>query len=294
MKKFMKAAALLCGFFLLILAFNACQKDVSPDENLNGKQRVSVYMNDDPVQNFTKVLIDIQYVEVKIDSSHGYGHHHDDDDDHDGDDDHHGFDEFGQWDTLGITPGVYDLLRLRNGVDTLLATGLVGQGRITKLRLTLGTNNAVWTDSTHSEPLSICYNSPYVYLRLSSNSIDTLAGGQSVIHFDFNVQRSIRRLYNGHYCLQPYLRSFCWSRSGQIEGTVSPHNIPTLIAAYGATDTAYAIPFPWSGSYKIVGLDPGTYSVVFDPINPYQDTLITGVQVQQGQETHLPGITLHQ
>ncbi len=293
MKKIIKAAALLCGFTLLIVSFNACKKDVGTTEDMNGRQRVAVYLSDDPSIDFTKVLVDIQYVEVKIDSSHGHGHHHDDDDDHDWDDDHNGCDDFGQWDTLGVTPGVYDLLRLRNGVDTLLATGLVGQGRITKIRLTLGSNNEVWTDSTHSEPLSICHNSPYVYLKLSSNSIDTLPGGQSIIRIDFDVQRSIKR-YNGHYCLQPFLRSFCWSRSGRIEGEINPHHVLTLVAAYGPTDTAYAIPFPWSGKFKIMGLDEGTYSVVVDPIFPYQDTLITGVQVQQGQETHLPDITLHQ
>ena len=285
----MKLATLLCGVLLTVIVFNSCQKDNIPVAD--GKQQVQVYLNDDPSYNFTKVLIDIQYVEVKIDSSHGNGHHHEDD--NDGDDDHHGCDDFGQWDTLGVTPGVYDLLRLRNGVDTLLATGLVGQGRITKIRFTLGTNNSVWTDSTHSEPLGICDGRPYVYVKLLTNSIDTLPGGQSVIHIDFNVQKSIKRR-NGHYCLQPELRSYCHSSSGEIEGKISPHNIVTLIKAYNGTDTAYAVPFPWNGEFKIRGLNAGTYSVQYDPISPYQDTLITNVQVHNGQETQLPNIILHQ
>lgn len=286
----MKASLVLSILMLMVLTFNACQKDASSDPVTAGKQSVMVYLNDDPSYNFTKVLIDIQYVEVKIDTSHG---HHHDDDDHDGDDDHHGHDEFGQWDTLGITPGIYDLLRLRNGVDTLLANGLVTQGRFTKIRLTLGNNNNVWTDSTTSEPLSICDGRPYVYVKLSNNSIDTLPGGQSVIRLDFNVQKSIKRR-NGHYCLQPELRTYCNSRSGQIEGKILPHNVVTLITIYNSTDTAYAVPFPWNGAYKIRGLNAGTYSVHFDPINPYQDTLINNVQVQTGVETALPDITLHQ
>jgi len=290
MKKIMKAAALILGLALAVIVFYSCQKDVSVDANTAGKQQVMVYLNDDPSFDFTKVLIDIQYVEVKIDSSNG--HHHDGDDDDD-DDDHHGHDSFGQWDTLGVTPGVYDLLRLRNGVDTLLATGLVGQGRITKIRFTLGNNSSVWTDSTHSEPLTICNGRPYVYVKLLTNGIDTLPNGQSVIRIDFSVEKSIKRR-NGHYCLQPELRSYCRSRSGGIEGKIFPRNVVTLIKVYNSTDTAYAIPFPWNGEFKVRGLNEGVYSVLVDPINPYQDTLITNIQVNRGRETELHEIILHQ
>ena len=277
--------AILAG----IIIFNSCKKDTSDNES-SGKQEVTVYLNDDPSHDFTKVLVDIQYVEVKVDTSHNG--HHDHGHDHDGDDDHHGWDEYGQWDTLGITPGTYDLLRLRNGVDTLLASGLVSQGRITKIRFTLGTNNSVWTDSVTSQPLSICDNRNYVYASLLSNSIDTLANGQSVIRIDFDVERSIRRR-NGQYCLQPYIRSFCRSRTGEIEGQVLPAGIVTIVKAYNATDTAYAIPW-FNGSFKIRGLNEGTYDVLFDPLLPYQDTTITGVQVTRGHETELPAVTLHQ
>ena len=291
MKNFLKTPALLMLFIILMVVFNACQKDTAGDNsNTSGKQEVMVYLNDDPSHDFTKVLVDIRYVEVKIDSSHGQ--HHDHNGDHDWDDDHHGHDDFGYWDTLGISPGVYDLLQLRNGVDTLLATGLVGQGLITKIRFTLGNNNEVWTDSTHSEPLSICDNRPYVYASLLSNSIDTLPGGQAIIRIDFDIERSIKRR-NGHYCLQPVLRPYCGSRTGEIEGKISPPGVITLIKLYNATDTAYAIPW-WHGEFKVRGLSEGTYSVLYDPLSPYQDTTINNVQVYRGRETELPNITLHQ
>jgi hypothetical protein len=289
MKKIMKASLLLCGFALTLLVFYGCQKDAASGVNTEGKQQVHVYLNDDPSFDFTKVLIDIRYVEVKIDSLNG---NHDHDNDDDGDDDHLHHDNFGYWDTLGVTPGIYDLLRLRNGVDTLLASGLVGSGRITKIRFTLGTSNAVWTDSTHSEPLSICDGRPYVYVKLLTSSIDTLPGGQSVIRIDFNVEKSIKKR-NGHYCLQPELRSYCNSRSGGIEGKILPHNVITLIKVYNSTDTAYAVPFPWNGEFKVRGLNEGNYSVLYDALSPYQDTLITNIQVLRGRETELPVITLH-
>lgn len=272
-----------------VLIFYSCKKDAS-DSSTSGKQEVTVFLNDDPSHDFTKVLVDIQYVEIKVDTSHNG--HHDHDNDHDGDDDHHGHDQYGQWDTLGITPGIYDLLRLRNGVDTLLASGLVSQGRITKIRFTLGSNNAVWTDSTTSQPLTICDNRNYVYASLLTNSIDTLSNGQAIIRIDFDVERSIRRR-NGQYCLQPYIHAYCRSRTGEIEGKVLPPGVITVIKAYNATDTAYAIPW-FNGSYKIRGLNEGTYDILFDPLLPYLDTTITGVQVTRGHETHIPDVVLHQ
>lgn len=288
MKKFLNASAMLGLFILMAIVFNACQKDVAT-ENTSGLQKVMVYLNDDPSLNFTKVLVDIRYVEVKIDSSHGSHHDHDADDDHD--DDHHGHDDFGYWDTLAVAPGIYDLLQLRNGVDTLLATGFVGHGRITKLRFTLGDNNEVWTDSTTAEPLGICDNRHYIYAKLPTNSIDTLPGGQAIIRIDFNVERSIKKIA-GHYCLLPVLKPYCHSRSGGIEGKIYPSDAVVLIKAYSSTDTAYAI--PWHhGEFKIRGLNEGTYTVLYDALSPYQDTTISNVQVYRGRDTELPDVTLH-
>ncbi|CAN5773899.1 hypothetical protein BH11BAC4_BH11BAC4_22140 [soil metagenome] len=288
MKNTLRIPALLGAVAILLFVFNSCQKDVAT-ANTGGKQELKVYLNDDPSYGFTKVLIDIRYVEVKIDSSRG--HHQNHLDDQDADDDHNGHDEYGYWDTLAVSPGVYDLLQLRNGVDTLLATGLVGQGLVTKIRFTLGDNNEVWTDSMHSEPLRICDNHHYVYAGLLTNSIDTLSTGQAIIRIDFNVERSIRRR-NGHYCLQPVLRPYCGSRTGEIEGRIAPAGTIALITVYNTTDTAYAIPW-WNGKFKVRGLNEGIYSVLYHPINPLHDTTINNVQVYRGRETELPDIILH-
>ena len=72
-----------------------------------GHQKVSVTLNDGPVRNLSSVIVDIRYVEVKVDT--GAVRHDDDyyDDDHEGDDDHHRDegnhhgDRFGVWDTVG-------------------------------------------------------------------------------------------------------------------------------------------------------------------------------------------------
>ena len=291
MNRILRFYPVIVLLFLSSLVFWACQKDISGNAP-EGKQRVSVYLNDDPSFNFTKVLVDIRYVEIKVDTSHGCH----DDDDHDGDDDDddddHHHDGFGQWDTLPVPGGVYDLLRLRNGIDTLLATGFVLNGRITKVRFTLGTNNSVWTDSVHSEPLSICEGRPYVYAKLKRNMIDTIPGGGIRVNIDFDVNKSIKRK-NGRYCLKPELKAYSHHSCGEIEGKVLPQAANAVVVIYNNTDTATAIPFS-NGKFKVRGLSPGIYSVLYDGTAPYQDTTITNVQVDRDREVHLPTITLHQ
>ena len=300
MKKIFNATALYMLLAMVVMIFYACQKDVSAPGNAD-RQNIMVYLNDDPSIDFAKVLVDIKFVEVKIDTTFR-GMQNNDDDDHNGnnngddddddDDDHHGFDEHGQWDTLAVTPGLYDLLRLRNGVDTLLARGSVSNGRIKKIRFTLGTNSRVFTDSVNSAPLRICDNKPFVYVKITRNSIDTLAG-QMRINIDFDVSKSIK-IENGQFCLKPNLKSFGHHSSGKLEGKVLPYAARPLVKIYNATDTAYAIPWR-EGDYKITGLAPGTYTVLFDAtVASYRDTSIRNVQIIRGRETELPTITLRQ
>ena len=106
---------------LITAGIISCQKETSSSNTVPaGKQHVQVYLNDDPVPNLLKVLVDIRYIEVKVDT--GTMHHDDDyyNNDHDSDNDHHDHDQYGKWDTLTIRPGVYNILRLRNGIDIFL------------------------------------------------------------------------------------------------------------------------------------------------------------------------------
>ncbi len=278
-------------FISLVLVLTSCQKEVSGGNTAipAGRQQVALYMNDDPA-NYFKVMIDIQRVELKIDTC---SHQHDDRfyaDDDDKDDDHHGHDDYGQWDTLDIKPGVYDLLRLRNGVDTLLAKGFPFKGRISKIRITLGTGSTVWIDSTTSFPLSICDNKPYAYVKTMANTIDTLAGGLIKMRMDFDIAKSIK-FKNGTYCLKPSIKSYSEHQTGEIEGKVLPKDAKVMVTVFNATDTAYALP-SHEGEYKIRGLKAGTYSVYFDADAPYTDTTISSITIVKGEDTKLPTITL--
>src|SRR6478735_1059200 len=52
----------------------------------------------------------------------------------------------GGWKSLEINKGVYDILKLTNGLDTLLGKIELPVGRVSQIRLILGTNNTLKID----------------------------------------------------------------------------------------------------------------------------------------------------
>src|SRR5678816_3868167 len=108
--------------FVFLIFYTSCQKEANSSANIpQGQQRVSIRLSDNPV-NFDAVNVDILAVEVQVIPDSCQGRHHDDED-NDGEDDHdHNRDaSCSVWDTLDIHPGVYNLLDLANGSDTILA-----------------------------------------------------------------------------------------------------------------------------------------------------------------------------
>jgi hypothetical protein len=280
-------------FTLALIAFTffySCQKEGSVSNGIPaGKTKLSVYLTDGPY-DFQKVLVDIQRIEVKLDTCRRNG-----DDDHDGrgcDDDHDSLQNHCEiWDTLDIRAGVYDLLTLRNGVDTLLASGFILNGKIERIKVTLGTNNSVMVDSV-VHPLRLLSNQNFVYINIHREHLDSISSNNFQLFLDFDLARSIK-LINGDYWLKPVLKPFGRHSSGEIEGKIRPVHSHGMIKAYNATDTAYALPRN-EGEFKIRGLHEGTYSLFIDGINGYRDTTITNISVQRGRDTRLGTIQLHQ
>ncbi len=287
----------LTGFACLAVAaasllFYSCQKDVSvSNENiLPGMNKVSVYLTDGPT-DYQNVFIDIQRIEIKLDTCR---HNDDDDHEHGGcDDDHDSLSTRCQvWDTLNINAGVYDLLTLRNGLDTLLASGFVLNGKIERIKITLGTNNSVVVDSIRY-PLHLLNNQHFVYVNIGRDHLDMITQNSLRFYLDFDLQRSIVFI-GGQYWLKPVLKPFGRHSSGAIQGKIRPVFSAGLIKAYNATDTAYALPWWHEGEFKIRGLRDGTYSLFVDGINGYRDTTINNITVTRNHETDLGTIQLNQ
>lgn len=270
----------------LMVVMYSCQKGSSVNA---GSSKLNVYLTDGPAA-FDAVNIDVVSVEAKVDTcaSHMHDDHHGDTDADKDDVGRH--DDFGTWTTLNATPGIYNVLTLRNGIDTLLATGNV-TGTVRKIRLTIGTNNTVVKDGV-TYPLVVSNETGnYLYIHLRNehrrDSMDHVG-----VWVDFDLARSIV-LVNGTYYLKPVLKPFCDKNFAEIEGKVTPAAAGAIVKVWNATDTGTAIPNP-DGYFKIRGLQAGTYSVLFDASNGYIDSTINNVTVQVGRETKLQPVVLHQ
>jgi Domain of unknown function (DUF4382) len=288
-----KLTVFVCAVITASLLFYSCQKDVSlvNDENIPaGMNKISVYLTDGPT-DYQHVFIDIQRIEIKLDTCR---HNDEDDRDHAGcDDDHDSLSARCEiWDTLNIHAGVYDLLTFRNGLDTLLASGFVLNGKIERIKITLGTNNSVVVDSVRY-PLRLLNNQNFVYVNIKRDHLDLITQNNLRFFLDFDLKKSI--IFNGgQYWIKPVLKPFGRHSSGEIEGKIRPVHAAALIKAFSATDTAYALPWWDEGEFKIRGLREGTYSLFIDGINGYRDTTIGNIAVRRNHETELGTIQLRQ
>lgn len=290
--------------------FIACRKEGSTTAAGNipaGKEKLSIFLTDGPY-DFQKVLVDIKSIQVLVDTCHRVGDpdegendqggdnnesHHDN-----GDGEHHDHHDGAPdsacaiWTTLSINPGIYDLLKLRNGADTLLGSSFVPLGKIIKIKITLGNDNTIMADSVIS-PLKIRDNQDYVIISLRNELLDSIAPNNFHTILDFNLAQSIT-FEDSTYWLKPTIRAFSEKNTGSIEGKVRPAHSFGIIQAYNATDTAYALPDEDNeGEFKIRGLKQGTYSVLIKGIDGYMDSTINKVQVAASEEAELGKIILH-
>jgi len=153
------------------MAFYSCSKD-----NNSGTSNLQVRLTDAPVA-YDSVNVDIREVKVNLrDDSTG-------------------------WVSLNTHAGIYNLLGLQNGVDTLLATGTVQAGTVQELRLILGSNNTVVVGGI-SFPLTIPSGSESgLKIKVGKN----IAAGLDSLVVDFDAAMSIK-LEGGGYKLRPVLR----------------------------------------------------------------------------------------
>lgn len=156
----------------LVIAVSACQKNADNDTT-----NLKIRMTDNPF-NATEVNVDIQEVKVNLrDDSSG-------------------------WVRLNTNAGIYNLLDLQNGIDTLLAQGIIPTGTLKEIRFVLGDNNSIKIDST-VYPLTIPSGGESgLKIKLSKSLHATV---DSVL-IDFDAALSILQTGTGEYKLKPVLK----------------------------------------------------------------------------------------
>jgi Domain of unknown function (DUF4382) len=290
MKKLQTKALTLTVVFISLFSF-ACQKENSGQGNSAGKSSVNIFLTDDPSLNFDKVLLDITKVEIKVEDDseqqHELEHQQGDDDS-----DHHG-ETSGGWMSVPIHPGIYDILRFRNGLDTLFGSASFDVTRsLRKVRITLGNSNSVVLNGV-SIPLTINNNDNIIVLKIDESAVAINSGGLTNFWIDFDAGSSIR-LNGNDLELKPNCKVFSKEKSGGIEGIVLPGNAAAIVMAINGTDTLTAKPED-SGEFKFLGLKPGSYTLVYHATaNNYLDTTINNVVISGKEDVHVALVTLHQ
>ena len=219
--------------------------------------------------DYQEVNIDIQDVQVNADENSNSG-----------------------WKSLNVRKGVYNLLEFTNGLDTLLGSIELPAGKISQIRLVLGSNNTLKIDD---QTLSLTTPSAQQSgLKILVND-ELKAGITYNITLDFDAARSIVKTGNSKYILKPVIHSVVTAESGAIKGMVNPATASPAIYAIIGTDTvesSYADTL--TGKFLLKGLAPGTYTVSFSPDTTYLSKSISGVSVTNGVVTDLGTVQISQ
>ncbi len=188
---------------------------------------------------------------------------------------------------LATQTGIYDLLELSSGVETKLSNDVITASKVNQVRLILGTENSVVVDGV-SYPLDTP-SAQQSGLKLQVNQ--TLnANTQNSILIDFDANKSI--VVNGTYSLKPVLRTIDLSTTGSIEGSISiPGTLASVQVVFSTGDEVYTN-VKADGTFKVLGLTAGTYTVTITPVLPFLPAIESNVTVETGVTTNIGEITI--
>ena len=247
----------LAGF---LFVFSGCAEN---DQNALLKVRLT-----DAPGEYEQVLVDIQDVQIHVADSSGEGN----------------------WQSLEVNKGVYNLLDFRNGMDTLLASIELPAGNVSQMRLILGSGNAVMVDSVLHDLGTPSAQQSGLKFSIHAN---LTAGIVYTLWIDFDAARSIVYKGNGKYSLKPVIRTYSEANSGAVSGIISPPDAMPYIMAVANNDTlgSYA---GEDGRFLLKGIPEGTYSIFFEPVDPYLPQSMDNITVVNGQVTEMDTVYFYQ
>jgi len=244
---------LASGFFLL-----SCTKTES--QSSSGNAKLEVYLTDDP-GNYDQVVIDVKDVQINVTN-----------------------DSTGGWQSLStVKAGTYDLLRLVNDDDTLLANSDIPSGMIHQMRLILGPDNYVVLNGQQIPLETPSAQQSGLKFNVQQN---VSAGILYKITLDFDAGKSIVKTGNSKYILKPVIRTVLTAVGGSIQGFVLPDSVTTAVYAIQSPDTIASTFTGSNGGYFIKGLPAGSYTLSFVPGDTtFKSDSRSGINVSTGNVT---------
>jgi hypothetical protein len=253
MKKLFLAAVLSISLF-------ACKKD---NTNVGTTSHMTVKLTDAPGA-FDAVILNIKSVVVVT----GDGEH-----------------------TLNVNGGPIDILRFRQGRDTVLAAQDIPAGTIQQIRLVLNdSGNKVVVAGVSYDLTTPSGQTSGVKLNVHESLV---AGVAYTMLLDFDAAQSVVLTGNGKYILKPVIRAIPQAVSGVLSGVVTPAASSPKVYAIMGTDTVGTVADA-TGKFYFPGLSAGIYNVRFVPVSPYVVKTVTGVTVTTGAVKDIGTVTFTQ
>lgn len=268
----MKTKKILFLLVFLSAGIISCQKDSVNDNGVPaGQNNLRLLLVDGPSLVFDSIFIDIRQVEIRVEKTDGSE----------------------VWQDLHIQPAIYNILRLRNGIEAEIANTLIPDGRIDKLRLTLGTSNSV-VKAGVSYPLYLHNNVNQYTISIDDDTDEDGDADHRKFWLDFDGHGSIIETSPNHFELVASLRHFSHHNSGELEGKIRPAAaLPAIVQAISGSDTLSAVP-EHEGEFKIRGIHTSTVKLIIRASNNYKDSVINSINIRQGEDTNIGTVVLHQ
>lgn len=265
MKLNLKKLAPVFAVAVSAIVLYSCQKN-SGGSNTSNSPRLQVRLTDGPA-DAKEVWVDIKEVKIMMGDT-------------------------GEITLNGAHPGVYNLLDLTNGKDTILADAEIPAGSISQIRLVLGSNNYIVTNSGEKIALTTP-SAQQSGLKVQIHQ-DVTGGVLYRLILDFDAGKSIVKAGNsGNYLLKPVLRIISFVPSGgNVKGVVTPDSVTTFVYAIQGPDTIASTSTDEHGNYLVRDIAAGSYTFSYVPNDTIHKDASRSVAVVLGQTTVVDTVKL--
>lgn len=200
------------------------------------------------------------------------------------------------WEEFSSPQQTYDLLELTNGATEVLGSKELPAGTYEQIRLILSSEgHSIFVDGKEHELFVPSGEQTGIKLNVNAEIQPDIT---YTLLLDFDASRSVVERGNKQsgirYLLKPVISASNEAETGSISGTIDPVDAEPFVYAVANSDTLSSTKADTSdGSFKLIGLEGGSYTVSVDPTNSnYQSKDTTGVEVAVGETNEIGTIKL--
>lgn len=253
---------------ITVAGMTACERPDEMEEltateaKVEGRTNLEVRLMDAPSFDYDMVNIDIQSLWVYIEPE--------------------ATGQRARWFELTTSSGNYNMLKLVNGNDVLLAAQWIPPGRITQMAMEFGDYSNVVVDGRSYRLV----HADGVTKRIFKVDHWVTADAITPIMLDFDVARSIF-LQNDAYVLRPVIRGIALNRTGSIHGRTEPVRGSVAIFANNGIDQYTTFADYGTGEFLLRGIPPGRYTVMIYYPGVDRPEVHDGIRVTVGTVSEL-------